>query len=123
MRAGFRTREIRWNSWVIHSRWNLRTAGGSNVSRSLFRNRQQHATMNNLSPLLKPWRRLPGAVVLCIILLAACSDPPMPKPRAYFRIDLPEKEYTVYESSCPFSMEVPQYSRVQLEPGAQSKDS
>jgi len=33
-----------------------------------------------------------------------------PKPKGYFRIDLPEKGYHQAEKDCPFTFEVPQYS-------------
>jgi gliding motility-associated lipoprotein GldD len=35
-----------------------------------------------------------------------------PKPRGYFRIDLPEKQYRMYRSDCPFSFEFPVYASV-----------
>jgi gliding motility-associated lipoprotein GldD len=33
-----------------------------------------------------------------------------PKPKGYFRIDFPEKIYTLYDSTCPYSFEIPNYS-------------
>ncbi len=33
-----------------------------------------------------------------------------PKPRGYFRIDMPKKEYVLYDSTCPFSFEYPRYA-------------
>jgi gliding motility-associated lipoprotein GldD len=33
-----------------------------------------------------------------------------PKPRGYFRIDMPKKEYALYENSCPFAFEIPKYA-------------
>lgn len=47
--------------------------------------------------------------------LSACDDEDeyySPKPRGYFRIDFPEKKYKVYDSICPYSFEIPVYSRV-----------
>lgn len=38
----------------------------------------------------------------------------IPRPRGYFRIDLPEKSYRVYETTCPLQMEVPNYAKVEL---------
>lgn len=35
-----------------------------------------------------------------------------PKPKGYFRIDLPEKSYTQYDDDCPFSFEYPEYSMI-----------
>jgi gliding motility-associated lipoprotein GldD len=36
-----------------------------------------------------------------------------PKPRGYFRIELPHKNYHLYDSTCPFAFEIPDYSRIQ----------
>ena len=33
-----------------------------------------------------------------------------PKPRAYFRIDLPEKVYQTYDTSCAYTFDYPKYS-------------
>jgi gliding motility-associated lipoprotein GldD len=49
------------------------------------------------------------------ILVASCNsdeDELTPKPRGYFRIDLPEKKYQTYDSDCPFTFETPTYSYV-----------
>ena len=35
----------------------------------------------------------------------------MPRPRGYFRIDLPEKKYQAYEGDCPYTFEYPVYAR------------
>jgi len=44
--------------------------------------------------------------------LASCShrQQPVPKPRGYFRIDLPEKTYSKTQIDCPFSFETPDYT-------------
>lgn len=47
------------------------------------------------------------------ILLSACGDKPVPRPKAYFRIDFPEKSYEPVESECPFVFEKPVYSALQ----------
>ena len=36
-----------------------------------------------------------------------------PKPRAYFRITFPEKKYVKYDSVCPFTFEIPTYSKME----------
>jgi len=33
-----------------------------------------------------------------------------PKPKGFFRIDFPEKAYHLYDSTCPYSFEIPNYS-------------
>jgi gliding motility-associated lipoprotein GldD len=41
----------------------------------------------------------------------ACNHDFTPKPRGYFRIDLPEKKYHVFSpENCPFEFEVPDYA-------------
>jgi len=41
------------------------------------------------------------------------DDIPVPKPMAYFRIDLPVKQYSLFRDSCPFEFEFPaNYARV-----------
>lgn len=56
-------------------------------------------------------------VVLALLLLAACNSPFTPKPRSYYRIDLPAHEYRLFnEPGYPYSFEYPVYARI-------SKDS
>ena len=54
---------------------------------------------------------------LIISLLCACSEEEitMPRPRGYYRIDLPEKAYQKFESECPYRFEFPQYASVQID--------
>lgn len=47
-------------------------------------------------------------------LFHSCSEPPIPKPSGYFRVDLPEKAYNTYVSECRFSIDVPKYSKVNI---------
>src|SRR3569832_1710030 len=35
-----------------------------------------------------------------------------PKPRTYFRLTFPKKEYRTYTGDCPFSCEIPVYSKM-----------
>lgn len=49
---------------------------------------------------------------LSLLFLAACSEDPVPKPRGYFRIALPEKGYEQLKSDCPFTFEYPVYASV-----------
>ena len=44
------------------------------------------------------------------LLLSACDPEYTPKPKAYFRIDFPAKEYQDFNTDCPFSFKVPAYS-------------
>lgn len=42
----------------------------------------------------------------------SCQDNYTPKPRGYFRIDFPKKQYQQYQGECPFSFEFPVYAEV-----------
>ena len=56
-----------------------------------------------------------GAICAIIIMLVGCSDNPIPKPRAYHRIALPERSYVVVEPPCPWHAEIPVYSKIRVE--------
>jgi gliding motility-associated lipoprotein GldD len=67
-----------------------------------------------LFTLFVPMRLLSG-LILGILLLSSCIDDEssaIPRPRGYFRLDLPQKSYVGFESDCPFTFEIPNYSRV-----------
>ncbi len=51
-----------------------------------------------------------------IILSYGCENHGTPKPRGYFRITLPEKEYVQLDSAMPYSLEYPVYSLIQSDP-------
>lgn len=57
-------------------------------------------------------RREPWFLGVMALALVACGDDPIPKPRGYFRIDLPEQHTAPYTGACPFSAEVPRYARM-----------
>ena len=50
------------------------------------------------------------AALFLFVMLSGCADPPVPKPRGYFRIDFPEKSYRLYDSIYPFRFMYPTYS-------------
>ena len=49
---------------------------------------------------------------LFALFFGACSDNYTPKPRAFFKIDLPNKEYEKIDVDCNFSFEKPIYSNL-----------
>ena len=55
------------------------------------------------------------ALVIIAVLMASCGGTPdySPKPRGYFRIVYPKKEYQTYQQGCPFSFEYPKYGRIE----------
>ena len=48
-----------------------------------------------------------------MLFLFACSSDYTPKPRAYFKIDLPKKEYSSYIGNS-FLFEYPTYSKIEI---------
>ncbi|MXV49549.1 gliding motility lipoprotein GldD [Pedobacter sp. HMF7647] len=51
--------------------------------------------------------------VLALLVIAACHDNDYsPKPRGYFRIELPKKSYQSYRANCPYTFDFPVYARV-----------
>jgi gliding motility-associated lipoprotein GldD len=69
--------------------------------------------------------KIPELLVLLFlsIFLAGCKEEVLPKPKGYFRIDLPEKKYAEYSGNCPFTTEIPEYSRVEVFEKHNSGDS
>ena len=63
------------------------------------------------------------AIAVMGLSLSSCEETHVPRPRGYFRIDLPEKAYTRYEGSCPVGMDIPVYSQVELFKEYDSADS
>ncbi|MFP4025684.1 MAG: gliding motility lipoprotein GldD [Thiohalospira sp.] len=51
--------------------------------------------------------------IIVAIILAGCKRKYSPKPRGYFRIDLPEKKYTTYKSECPYTFLYPTYTIIE----------
>jgi gliding motility-associated lipoprotein GldD len=47
-----------------------------------------------------------------ILSLTGCNQDYSPKPRGYFRIDLPEKQYARFDSTYPYTFEYPVYAKV-----------
>jgi gliding motility-associated lipoprotein GldD len=45
-------------------------------------------------------------------LLLSCSRDYTPKPRGYYRIDMPERRYVEFDSCYPFHFQYPVYSRI-----------
>ncbi|OIP00301.1 MAG: gliding motility lipoprotein GldD [Bacteroidetes bacterium CG2_30_32_10] len=66
--------------------------------------------MNNYIHLFKT-----GAVVFIISFFAlSCKETPIPKPKGYFRIALPEKKYVLFDTIFPYSFEYPVYSKISI---------
>ena len=55
-------------------------------------------------------------VLILAGIIAACEQPYSPKPRGYFRIDLPKKEYVNFDNGFPYYFERPVYTKVTKDP-------
>lgn len=51
-------------------------------------------------------------VAVIVIVAAACGDGFVPKPRGYYRIDLPAKEYRLFDTIFPYTFEYPVYGKI-----------
>jgi gliding motility-associated lipoprotein GldD len=62
-------------------------------------------------------------LLLSLVLLTgiACQRNYTPKPRGFQRIEFPAKEYTRYNSSCPFSFDHPVYAKPVADTGVNSE--
>jgi len=52
-----------------------------------------------------------------LILLSGCHNNYTPKPRGYFRIDLPSKKYAILDSTMPYSFEYSEYAIIENNTG------
>jgi gliding motility-associated lipoprotein GldD len=51
-------------------------------------------------------------IIAAVIFLMACDQDYYPKPRGFFRIDMPEKSYVVLDSIFPYSFEYPEFTQI-----------
>jgi gliding motility-associated lipoprotein GldD len=59
--------------------------------------------------------------IILIIIAASCRKTPVPKPKGYFRIDLPVKKYIAFSEpqradDIPLKFEYPEYGRISTNP-------
>lgn len=50
--------------------------------------------------------------IVFLFLFSGCRRNHTPKPRGYFRIDFPQKQYIQYQDDCPYTFEYPAYGTV-----------
>jgi gliding motility-associated lipoprotein GldD len=55
-------------------------------------------------------------VFVIVVVLVGCDENYSPKPRGYFRIDLPEHEYIPFDTTFPYAFEYPVYANVTPDP-------
>lgn len=62
---------------------------------------------------LKMRKIISVVILLGVLMLVSCNPDPVPKPRGYFRIDLPQHEYHTFDTTYPFGFEYPEYAVLQ----------
>ena len=63
------------------------------------------------------------AIAILFILVSGCfsGGDYSPKPRGYFRIEFPEKEYQSYEGECNYTFDYPVYASVSADSSKETK--
>lgn len=61
------------------------------------------------------------SIFTLIFILQACSHY-SPKPHGYPLVEYPEKEYVMFDSNCPYSFEIPVYTRMVRDTDDNSED-
>lgn len=51
--------------------------------------------------------------ILVLAVFASCSEPPVPKPKGYFRIEIPEQAFDSVEVDCGLAFEKSKYSKLE----------
>ncbi len=54
-------------------------------------------------------------ILVITLFMFSCNETYSPKPRAYFRIEFPEKSYVRFNNNGPCSFEIPKYSFIQAD--------
>jgi gliding motility-associated lipoprotein GldD len=67
--------------------------------------------------------KLSAIVFIAALLLAACggNHDYSPKPRGFYRIEFPKKEYRAYNEGCPFTFDYPKYADIEPDKNANAK--
>jgi gliding motility-associated lipoprotein GldD len=55
-------------------------------------------------------------ILILLFIISGCKQNYSPKPRGYYRIDFPEKNYVHFDTTCPFSFEYPSYGKITKDP-------
>lgn len=62
-------------------------------------------------------------ILAALFCFSSCGEDPTPKPTAYFRIDVPEKNYRLVDTlDCGFKFEVPEYAFIKPSPDMKAGD-
>ncbi|MBC8319824.1 MAG: gliding motility lipoprotein GldD [Bacteroidetes bacterium] len=63
-----------------------------------------------------PSKLIYSLLVVAIVFMASCSQNYTPLPRGYFRIELPERNYIMSDTTFPYYFEYPEYAKLQGSP-------
>lgn len=61
--------------------------------------------------MMRGWVQILGWLVLASVMIG-CTGDYSPKPRGYFRIELPDKAYQTFQSDCPYTFRIPIYAHM-----------
>jgi hypothetical protein len=65
---------------------------------------------------MKTVKRTFFLLVIVAFVFSSCTKDYSPKPRGYFRIDLPQKKYIHYvPENCPFEFDIPTYAEIKYD--------
>ncbi|MET4142923.1 gliding motility lipoprotein GldD [Pedobacter sp. UYP1] len=53
--------------------------------------------------------------LLCLSAACTSNETYTPKPRGYFQIKFPKKEYLTYDDGCPFTFDYPKYTKIEAD--------
>jgi gliding motility-associated lipoprotein GldD len=56
------------------------------------------------------------SLILMAVILVACDETYSPKPRGYFRIEMPEHDYIPFDTNFPYAFEYPSYATIGPDP-------
>lgn len=62
-----------------------------------------------------------GLCIIFLLVLTACKNEYYPKPKGYFRIDLPEKAFIKFDSTFPYAFEYPVYAKILSDKNSQAE--
>ncbi len=62
--------------------------------------------------------KLSFLLIVTWLMLSACGDAPLPRPRTYFRIALPDRTYQRFDVGFPYSFDYPSYASIAPRTGA-----
>jgi gliding motility-associated lipoprotein GldD len=67
--------------------------------------------INLQNEIMMKMNKIIGTMLFFSALMLSCESH-APKPRGYMRFDLPEKEYRLFDTICPFRFEYPAYGQM-----------